>query len=91
MMLRGSVEKNVPVINPSRKEHCTPVTNFRQTPATGRIAKIITMLTTKGRNPDISFHGILVLESARTTQCSQALDETTLYLYREEIEQDQLY
>lgn len=35
-------------------------------------------------------HCILVSESARTTQYSQALGETTSYLHKEETEQDQL-
>lgn len=42
------------------------------------------------KSPTTPAHGILLLELLRETQCSQALDETTLYLHGEEIEQDQL-
>ena len=49
------------------------------------------MCQSPGRALNTSARYILVLESRRKTQLSQALDGTTLYLYREKIEQDQLH
>lgn len=57
---------------------------------TCRIVKIITMLTNKNRSPNTAVLCILVFESPRKPQCSQAPGKTTLYLHREEREEDQL-
>lgn len=87
MMLRGSVAL---VLNPRREKYCAPVTNPVKTPTTWSTAKIITMLTTRNRSPNACAHCILESRSPMKVQCSQALDKTTIYLHREEIEQDQL-
>ena len=50
-----------------------------RTPTTWRMAKIITVLTSRNRSPNTSAHCVLVLKSPRKTQHSQALDGTRLY------------
>ena len=54
------------------------LTVLGRTLTTWRIAKLITMPATRGRSPNTSTHCILVLESPKKTQHSQALDGTTL-------------
>lgn len=92
MMLRGSVEEtNVPLFDLQKRTWYTSYQFQGKTQTTWRIiAGLVNTLTSRNKSPNISAHGILALELLGETQCSQALDETTLYLHREEIEQDQL-
>lgn len=61
--------------NMSNRVPCTSYQCRRRTPATWKIAKINTMLTTWNKRPNTSAHCILVSELPRKTQHSQTLDD----------------